>query len=360
MKGQVAPFQNRRPVDFKSDKNTLIEDYIDMDVIIANFGFENYLWSECQRRDSVATHEDEGVRSFWLSGDRKGYIDYCIAHKKINAVDGNATPRKVASRWFNIETIIATTQGDLWIHKSGDDLWWTVSRTGDAEVELQSAYKGSTASERVFVTHKPTDPWSNKSRQGVPLRWTGLHTKAHDFLVTKAQLVKLSPSNAEYVRALINDEDLSAWHNRANWKAKAQTASKSTVRYLSGKEKALMRMVATAINTVAQADGQIVEHTVKVKMNHFESETSFKEYVEALINAQDSRCALSGLVLQFDGEYDDQEMLASLDRIDSSRHYEPGNLQVVCRFLNRWKGADGNEQFTRLLAKLQEDEAGSE
>lgn len=68
-------------------------------------------------------------------------------------------------------------------------------------------------------------------------------------------------------------------------------------------------------------------------------------------------CALSGLVLQFDGEYDDQEMLASLDRIDSSRHYERDNLQVVCRFVNRWKGADDNAQFTRLLAKLQEVEA---
>lgn len=328
-----------------------------MNVIIANFGFENYLWTECLLRGAVATYEDEGVRKFWLNGDRKGYIDYCVAHKKINAAAGIATPRQVASRWFNIGTTIATTQGDLWIHKNGDDLWWTVSRAGEAAVELKSAYKGSTASERVFVTHKPTDPWSNKSRRGVPLRWTGLHAKAHDFLVTQSTLVKLSPSNAEYVIALINGDDLSAWHNRADWKAKEQTANKAPVRYLGGKEMAIMRMVATAIDTVAQANGKIVEHTAKVKMNHFENEASFKEYVEALIDAQDSVCALSGLVLQFDGEYDDQEMLASLDRIDSSRHYERGNLQVVCRFINRWKGADDNAQFTHLLAKLQEVEA---
>ena len=105
----------------------------------------------------------------------------------------------------------------------------------------------------------------------------------------------------------INGDDLSAWHNRADWKAKEQTANKSPVRYLGGKEMAVMRMVATAINTVAQANGKIVEHTAKVKINHFENEASFKEYVEALIDAQDSVCALSGLVLQFDGEYDDQE-----------------------------------------------------
>lgn len=239
-----------------------------MNVIVANFGFENYLWTECLLRGSVATYEDEGVRNFWLSGDRKGYIDYCVAHKKINSTAGIATPRQVASRWFNIGTTIATTQGDLWIHKSGDDLWWTVSRAGEAEVELQSAYKGSTASEHVFVTHKPTDPWSNRSRRGVPLRWTGLHARARDFLVTQSTLVKLSPSNAEYVTALINGDDLSAWHNRVEWKAKEQTASKAPVRYLGGKEMAVMRMVATAMTTVAQANGQIVEHTAKVKMNH--------------------------------------------------------------------------------------------
>lgn len=331
-----------------------------MDVIIANFGFKNYLWSECLRRGSVATYEDEDVRSFWLSGDRKGYIDYYVANKKKTAVIDITIPRRVASYWFNIGTTIATTHGDLWIHKSGDDLWWTMSRAGEAEVELQAAYKGSTASERVFVIHKLADPWSNKSRQGVPLRWAGLHAKARDFLVTKSTLIRLNQSNAEYALALVNGDDLSAWHNREDWKVKEQTARKAPVRFLSTKEMAVFRMVQTALNTIAQANGQIVERTAKVKMNLFEHEAAFKLYVEALIDAQDSVCALSGLVLQFDGEYDDQEMLASLDRIDSSRHYEPGNLQVVCRFLNRWKGADGNAQFTRLLAKLQEGEAGSE
>jgi hypothetical protein len=45
-------------------------------------------------------------------------------------------------------------------------------------------------------------------------------------------------------------------------------------------------------------------------------------------------------------------MKASLDRIDSSGHYEAGNLQVVCRFINRWKGADQNVQFVRLMDTL--------
>jgi hypothetical protein len=38
-----------------------------------------------------------------------------------------------------------------------------------------------------------------------------------------------------------------------------------------------------------------------------------------------------------------------LDRIDSSGHYEDGNLQVVCQFINFWKGDSENELFARLL-----------
>ena len=42
--------------------------------------------------------------------------------------------------------------------------------------------------------------------------------------------------------------------------------------------------------------------------------------------------------------------LPSLDRIDSDGHYEIGNLQLVCRFANFWKGASENEEFRPLLA----------
>jgi len=58
--------------------------------------------------------------------------------------------------------------------------------------------------------------------------------------------------------------------------------------------------------------------------------------------------------LHTDGVMGDDEMKASLDRIDSNAHYEAGNLQVVCRFINRWKGADSNSQFKRLIERVGE------
>ena len=42
-------------------------------------------------------------------------------------------------------------------------------------------------------------------------------------------------------------------------------------------------------------------------------------------------------------------MLCSLDRIDSSSHYAPGNLQIVCRFANEWKSSRDNTEFKRLI-----------
>ena len=89
------------------------------------------------------------------------------------------------------------------------------------------------------------------------------------------------------------------------------------------------------------------------KENHFESRDEFTAYVMELLAAQGNCCALSGLGLQFDGEVSDRQLLASLDRIDSSGHYAPGNLQVVCQFINRWKSADDNAEFKRLVALVQ-------
>ena len=69
----------------------------------------------------------------------------------------------------------------------------------------------------------------------------------------------------------------------------------------------------------------------------------------ALLDLQDNRCALTGLLFQFIGPDADKNLLPSLDRIDSAGHYETGNLQVVCQFINFWKGDSDNAEFQGLL-----------
>lgn len=318
------------------------------DVYIANFGRHNIMWQDCLARSTVATVEDENVRLFWLAGDRQGYIEYCIQNMK--TVAGLTPTRAVASRWFEIGNVVTNTAGDVWIHTDQDDLWWTISKPEPAQAALvPSRWPGAYSSDLVYEIHKPAEAWSRVTRGGRPLKWTGLHPRAKAFLTTQSTLAALSANNAAYALALINDEPLALWHSRPDWKAKESSAKAPPVWHFSAQERAIWRMVETAYSTVASVDGRTVERTLKVKECGFETRDEFTEYLNALLEAQDYSCALCGLPLQFDGDHDDPQLLASLDRKDSNGHYAPGNLQVVCRFINFWKRDQDNAEFARLL-----------
>jgi hypothetical protein len=325
-----------------------------MKVVIANFGLENVLWPVCRDRATVATYEDEDLRPFWLAGDRAGYVAHCIATKKTAA--GITPPKATASRWFNLATIVSTTDGDLWLHREKDELWWTISLAGEVQVSLESGLPPNPG-QRAYVLHKPSSGWSNRDKKGVALRWNALHPRAKEFLFTEGTLQQLSAEHAAYAAALIEGASLDAWHAREDWQAKAERARKGAATTFDARRKSVVRMAMTAMGTAANARGQTVERTVKVKDWRFLSQQDCEAYLEALLKSQDGLCALTGLRLQFDTASDDDEMLCSLDRIDSNGHYEPGNLQVVCRFANRWKNNSDDAAFRRLV-RLLRDEAG--
>ena len=318
---------------------------------IANFGRANYLWPKCKEMATVATFEDEELRTFWESGDRDGYIAHAIARKKTAA---GITPTKpVASRWFNLATIISETSGDLWIHREKDELWWTITKPDPVQVSLEPSGEPDRTSARVYVIQKPAHPWSNKSKKGSRLVWQALHPRAREFLFTEGTLQQLAEDNAVYAQALIAGDDLSSWHSQARWAAKEEKSGKAPVKVYSAVQRAAYRMANTAMATASGSNGQEVLRAVKNKEFRFSSEGALQEYLEALLLAQDNACAITSLPLQFDGEHADLEMLCSLDRIDSSGHYEEGNLQVVCRFVNRWKSDSDDAEFRRLIRLLQ-------
>lgn len=111
------------------------------------------------------------------------------------------------------------------------------------------------------------------------------------------------------------------------------------------------RMVQTAQQTVLQS-GQEIISTTKDKRFFFANANEARDYAIELMRKQKGRCALTGLQLLLDDEAGDDQLRYSLDRIDSSSHYERGNLQVVCKFINKWKGAMNNEEFKRLVCLL--------
>jgi hypothetical protein len=123
-----------------------------------------------------------------------------------------------------------------------------------------------------------------------------------------------------------------------------------TVRYASARRRSILTMAEHAATAAAQS-GTIVTSIRKDKQIHH-SRQELERIIEALIERQGSLCALTGLPLGWLGNCEDPAMLASLDRIDSDGHYRENNLQVICRFVNMWKGSSPDGEFRRLLALL--------
>lgn len=323
-----------------------------MAVYIANLGRHNYLWPSCLQKSTIATYEDEVLRPYWLAGDRIGYINRCMGMK---TAAGRPPTRQVASRWFNIGLTISSTADDLWIHREKDEIWWTHSKPGEAEVFLTPTHPGTSHSPNVYQIHKPCTGWKKTDRKGRTLTWPALHPKAKEFLFTESTLQRLSGANSEYAQALIDGASLEPWHSQSAWRAMLNVRKGGIVTIFSPQQRSAMRMAMTARNTANAADGSESKVAGKIKEFRFPNEETLRLYLENLLETQEGFCALTGLKLLMDGESGDHELHCSLDRIDSDGHYEEGNLQIVCKFVNRWKGASDNDEFARLIQLLQED-----
>ena len=121
-----------------------------MKVFIANFGQENYEWPVCLERGTVATMNDVDAQSLWEQGKREEYI---ISRMQGKTAAGLSPTRPVASRWYNLMTIISETNGDVWIHRDGERLYWTVSTDAPPTFERKSEPVGRMR--EVVVCHKP-------------------------------------------------------------------------------------------------------------------------------------------------------------------------------------------------------------
>ncbi|MEQ9210548.1 MAG: hypothetical protein RLN96_12020, partial [Pseudomonadales bacterium] len=173
-----------------------------MKIYIANFGRENYLWPECLERGTIATMDDEEVNPFWLDRDKEGYINFCMT--KLRTARGIAVTKPVASRWYNLLDILSDTDGDLWIHRQKDTLWWTISTDQQPTSSLETDYKPLRPNAKAYVYHKQCTGWSSQDKEGRTLFWDGLHPKAKEFLFTESTFQSLSSDNATYAQALID------------------------------------------------------------------------------------------------------------------------------------------------------------
>jgi hypothetical protein len=116
-------------------------------------------------------------------------------------------------------------------------------------------------------------------------------------------------------------------------------------------ERTAWRMRDSILNTVATSNGQQVVRTLKDKITDMAAEDLYQHLIE-LLRLQQGQCRLTGMPMLLDGEDGDDNFRASPDRIDSDLGYVRGNIQMVCRFANFWKGTMPNETFLDLIRKI--------
>lgn len=99
---------------------------------------------------------------------------------------------------------------------------------------------------------------------------------------------------------------------------------------------------------VRGANGQKTKSRRKVPL------TITKEEAWNLFILQDRKCALSGIILKFPNGCKDKSFTASLDRIDSSKGYENGNVQWVHKDINIMKNKFENQYFINMCKRITE------
>lgn len=308
------------------------------DIYVIITGSNNRLWPRCLEQNLVAMGFDTPYFETWFAKDYDAYL----ALQQKDAITGTpqADIKAQATLWFNRATKLTQSAGDLWLHREGTDLYW--AETTDAEAVFDPI-----EGDEVMIA-KPVTKWSNRNQKTQTLGWDSIHPKARNYIVTQQAMFHIANADMQnYFRALVGGAPLDPWHNRPDWKA--ALGDKSLVKYPPLTEFAIIRMLETVKQTVANSSGQVVQRTMKNKELRC-SENELRSHIAELMEQQGGICRLTGLQMHLDKQDGaDLDMLVSLDRIDSSGHYEIGNLQLVCRFVNFWKSSQDNGRFLELL-----------
>ena len=80
------------------------------------------------------------------------------------------------------------------------------------------------------------------------------------------------------------------------------------------------------------------------------------EYIQNLWEKSNKKCALSGIPIDWKG-VPINEINASLDRIDSSKGYIEGNVQVIHKHINMMKQSYNNDYFIQLCMAVADEQS---
>jgi hypothetical protein len=300
-------------------------------------------WDRSVAEQAVVITHDAPFFDAWSSGD---YDTYLSLERKVAKPGATEKGIRVnATTWFNLSNELARSEGDIWVSRREGYVWW--GETTSALVKY-TPHQHPARKVPVVAISKPVFQWSNKKKNGKPLIWKNIHPKGQQMLFARRTITPIKNDRAAFIKALINGEDLSSWYAQKEWKAKL--GNRTLLNDIDPDEEALLRMMESIQNTVANSNGQIVQKTIKDKLLKNCTPEEMRVHLRQLMKAQNGICKITGIKMHQYGQKDqDDDLLPSPDRIDSSGHYEIGNMQIVCRFINFWKLAQDNGRFQELL-----------
>lgn len=313
------------------------------EIYIVMTGNGNELWAECLERKLVALGFDAPYFDAWKANDYAAYLAIGKAAAPAGTPDANIKAQ--STLWFNRATRLTESEDDLWLHRDGNNLYWAYTTTDPPIFERYG--------EQIMLA-KPVGGWSRRNRKSVALTWDSIHPKAKDYLLTQQAVLRVANEDMKaYIHASIDGDDLGEWHNRPDWRERlGEDKGRTLGRNVELSDFAITRMMQSIRDTVKNSSGQQVLRTMKDK-KLLCPEPEMKAHLIQLMKEQQGLCAITRLPMHLDGnENIDFDMLASADRIDSNGHYEIGNIQLVCRFVNFWKCAQENGRFLDLLEKI--------
>lgn len=115
-----------------------------------------------------------------------------------------------------------------------------------------------------------------------------------------------------------------------------------------------MQRRAKEVNTsiFPQYNYYITKARARTIVKGWEKHNIDNEYLHDLWQECENKCCYSGLPMKLAGTTNDIFEMASLDRIDSSKGYEKGNVQFCIAALNLAKSSRTDQDFRTFLQKL--------
>ncbi len=312
---------------------------------VVKTGEDNYFWDDCLKTGCVALVFDKPYYDAWLNNDRETYFDIL----RSNAKKGTPEPaiRREATTWFNNGLRIRDSVDDVFIIRIGNNLFWAM--TTDSEwYPVEHEHSGV----KVVAICKPVDNWSRYDGREKPLQWPTIHNRAKDFLSPYPALFRVGDAEMrEYLDALLHGDDLTPWHSQTGWKIKqGEDKGKSLATSATITETAVTDLWHSIQHTIKYENGQLILKKLKDKKLVGCTEAQMKAHLGELLLQQEGRCKLTGIQMHLPGQDGMKlDLKVSPDRIDSDGHYQIGNIQLVCRFINYWKCTNENGKFLELL-----------